>query len=63
MEDQLLRVREFCDIYAVSRATFYRHVYSGALRTLKIGTARRVRRSDAEAWLDRMNDKPDSTVS
>lgn len=50
MTRQYLRVRDFCERYAVSRATFYRLVKQGAFKTYKIGTATRVRLSEAEEW-------------
>lgn len=50
MQAQLLRVSEFCERYAVSRATFYRHVRRGDLKIVKIGAATRVRAVDADSW-------------
>ncbi|PIW55836.1 MAG: DNA-binding protein [Sphingomonadales bacterium CG12_big_fil_rev_8_21_14_0_65_65_10] len=50
MQSQFLRVSEFCELYAVSRATFYRLVKRGDLPICKIGSATRVRSTDAEQW-------------
>lgn len=52
MLPQLLSVNEFCEIYAISRTTFYRLVQRGDLTTCKIGSATRIRRCDADAWAD-----------
>ena len=51
MLSQLLRVNEFCERYAISRATFYRLVNRGDLVVYKVGNASRVKLSDAEEWL------------
>ena len=51
MQSQLLRVSEFCERYAVSRATFYRLVKRGDVVLYKVGCASRIKVADAEAWL------------
>lgn len=51
MQSQLLRVNEFCERYAISRATFYRLVNRGDLVVYKVGNASRIKLSDAEEWL------------
>lgn len=50
MLPQFMSVNEFCEIYAISRTTFYRLVQKGDLAICKIGSATRVRRSDADTW-------------
>ena len=59
MQSQLLRVGEFCERYAVSRATFYRLVKRGDLVIYKVGCASRVKLSDAEAWLASLSNTGD----
>lgn len=51
MKSQLIRVSEFCERYAVSRATFYRLVKRGDIKIIKLGSATRVTENDAEEWL------------
>lgn len=51
MTAELLRIEDFCSTYAVSRQTYYRLVARGEIaKPVKIGSASRVRRTDAEAW-------------
>ena len=52
MAPELLRVKDFCRRYSVSRPTFYRLVQRGELPMFKIGSATRVKAADAEAWAD-----------
>lgn len=61
MQSQLLRVSEFCERYAVSRATFYRLVKRGDLVIYKVGCASRVKLADAEAWLASLTNAGEST--
>ena len=55
MSSELLRVSDFCDRYAMSRATVYRLVRCGELVTCKIGSATRVKLADAEAWVTKLS--------
>lgn len=48
---ELYTVPEFLTDFAVSRSEFYRQVNKGKIRLLKMGTASRIRREDAEAWV------------
>ena len=50
MEPTLLTVPDFLTRYAISRSEFYRQVKRGNIPLLKMGTASRVKRDDAEAW-------------
>lgn len=52
MQRELYTVTEFCEAYGIGRTTFYAEVKAGKLRTVKIGAATRVRRSDAQGWAD-----------
>lgn len=45
---------QFCDTYGIGKTTFYSEVKAGRLRTIKIGAATRVRRSDAQQWADNL---------
>lgn len=46
----LFTLKQFCDLYQVSRATAYRLKGSGAVPHVHIGRAVRIRREDAEKW-------------
>lgn len=50
MEPELITVPQFLAQYSISRSEFYRQVKKGAIPMLKLGTASRVRRKDAESW-------------
>lgn len=63
MQSQLLKVSEFCERYAISRATFYRLVKRGDLVIYKVGCASRVKASDAEAWLASLSDSTGTSLS
>jgi excisionase family DNA binding protein len=47
---ELLTIAEFCRLFSVSRATFYRLAEAGAFPLLKLGRSTRIRRTDADAW-------------
>lgn len=48
---ELMTVADFLSRYSISRTEFYRHVQAGRIRLTKLGTASRVARADADAWL------------
>ena len=48
---ELMSVAGFCNRYCIGRTSFYREVAAGRLRIRKFGSATRVTRADAEAWL------------
>jgi hypothetical protein len=50
MKPELYTVSEFLTIFAISRSEFYREVNRGNIRLLKLNSASRIRREDAEAW-------------
>tara|TARA_R110000765_G_scaffold63531_2_gene123404 strand:+ start:630 stop:818 length:189 start_codon:yes stop_codon:yes gene_type:complete len=50
MKTELLTVPDFLTRYSISRSEFYRQVNKGSIPLLKMGTASRIRREDAEAW-------------
>ena len=50
MKPELYTVPEFLAIFAISRSEFYRQVNKGKIRLLKLNSASRIRREDAEAW-------------
>lgn len=47
----LLTVKEVAWILQVSRTTVYELIYAGVLLSVKIGTCRRIRRYDLEAYV------------
>lgn len=47
---ELLTINDFMDRYSVSRTQVYRMVNRRELKLIKLGTASRIRREDAEAW-------------
>jgi len=51
MEQEIYRVKEFCQIYAISRTSFYREVLANRLQTFKRGRTTLIARSEAERWL------------
>jgi len=51
MEQELYRVREFCERYAISRTAFYREVWANRLQIIKRGSRTLVTRTEAERWL------------
>ncbi len=50
MTPELITVPDFLARYSISRSEFYRQVNKGNIILLKMGSASRVRREDAEAW-------------
>lgn len=48
---ELMTVSDFLTRYSISRTEFYRQVNAGRIRLTKLGSASRVARADAEAWL------------
>ncbi|MDD4615840.1 MAG: hypothetical protein PHW76_01805 [Alphaproteobacteria bacterium] len=57
MEPVAYRVSEFCRIYVISKASFYREVQAGRLHILKRGRRSLVERTEAERWFDRIKAK------
>lgn len=47
----LLTVKEAAWILQISRTTVYELIYAGVLLSVKIGTCRRIRRSDLESYV------------
>ncbi|MFA4995064.1 MAG: hypothetical protein WC521_07165 [Bdellovibrionales bacterium] len=60
MEPIAYRVSDFCQVYVISKASFYREVQAGRLRILKRGRRSLVERSEAERWFANLR-KPDSS--
>jgi hypothetical protein len=48
---ELLSVGDFCTRYCIGRTSLYREVAAGRIRIRKFGSATRIARVDAEAWL------------
>lgn len=47
---EFITVTDFLSRYSISRTEFYRQVNAGRIPLVKLGTASRVTRKDAEAW-------------
>lgn len=54
MEQEAYRVNEFCQRYALSKATFYREVIADRLRIIKRGRSTLIARVEAERWFERL---------
>lgn len=50
-EPELLTVAEFCRRYSMAKASFYRLRKRGDIKAIKVGTATRIHRAEAERWL------------
>lgn len=50
MEQEIYRVKEFCQKYAISRTSFYREVWEERLRVIKRGKLTFVDKNEAERW-------------
>ena len=66
---ELLTVNDFLQFFRISRTSFYREVNSGRLKVVKFGTATRICRTDAEAWMGNLpsvsvvSNAPDAATS
>ncbi len=54
MEKEAYRVNEFCQRYALSKATFYREVVADRLRIIKRGRTTLIARVEAERWFEKL---------
>lgn len=54
------RVREAAEVLAISRSHFYELVAAGHIRVLKDGARTLIRRSELEAYLDRLEKAADA---
>jgi hypothetical protein len=57
MEQEAYRVNEFCQRYALSKATFYREVIADRLRIIKRGRSTLIARVEAERWFETLCQK------
>lgn len=48
---ELMTVADFLARYSIGRTSFYREVAAGRLKLRKFGSASRIARADAEAWV------------
>lgn len=48
---EALSVQDFCNLYSISRATFYRELKARRLHVSKIGRSTRIKRSECDRWL------------
>lgn len=56
--EALLKAKEIAQILNISRAFAYRLMQTGEIRTVKIGGARRVRKSDLAEYIEKNVDPP-----
>ncbi len=54
MEQEVFRVSEFCQRYAISKASVYREVVSNRLRLIKRGRTTLIARAEAERWFAKL---------
>ena len=58
MDDQLLyKVEQASGILQLSRATLYEKIATGEIRSVKIGSSRRIPRSELEAYVSRLGEQ------
>ncbi len=55
MENYLLTVRESSKALGIGRSTLYGLVMNGDIKSIKIGSSRRIKRSDLEAYVESLN--------
>lgn len=51
-EKELLSIEEFMDIYSIKRNATYSQIKKGKLLTRKVGSRTYIRRVDANAWMN-----------
>jgi hypothetical protein len=54
VEKEAYRVSEFCQRYAISKASFYRETAASRLGIIKRGRTTLVARVEAERWFDKL---------
>jgi hypothetical protein len=54
MTQEAFRVSEFCQRYAISKASFYREVIANRLAIIKRGRTTLITRAEAERWFERL---------
>jgi hypothetical protein len=62
MQPVAYRVSEFCQVYVISKASFYREVQAGRLRILKRGRRSLVERIEAERWFSCLRNPQESKI-
>ena len=56
-EKELFSIEEFMDKYSVTRTTTYSEIKKGKLLSRKIGRRTFIRRTDANLWMDTLDEK------
>jgi hypothetical protein len=54
MSQEAYRVKEFCQRYAISKASFYRETAANRLRTIKRGRTTLVACTEANRWFENL---------
>ena len=62
MEPVAFRVADFCRIYVISKASFYREVKARRLQTVKRGGSTLILRAEAERWFTSLVQRPCDTA-
>jgi hypothetical protein len=62
MEQEVLRVSEFCHCYAISRTALYREIWAGRLRILKRGRRTLITKKDAAIWVAELREKSNQNL-
>lgn len=52
MDKEVYRVFEFCQRYAISKASFYRETAANRLNIIKRGRTTLITRTEAERWFE-----------
>jgi hypothetical protein len=52
MLQEAFRISDFCQRYAISRASFYREIAAERLHVIKVGRRTLIARKEAERWFE-----------
>lgn len=57
MEKELLTIKDFIEMYSISRSDYYRQVKTGKLKIVFLGSVPRIKAEDAKAWANALLNK------
>jgi len=55
MDNYLMTIKEASKALGIGRSTLYGLVMSGDIKSIKIGSCRRIKRADLEAYVESLN--------